>query len=281
MSHTESTPTPAQGDSHALNSDPNVAASENAPRIREVGFLAPFRWLKLGLRDMRARAGESIFFGFCFAAMGMAITLVFEHAYQYTSAMSSGFLLMGPFLAIGLYEISRQQAYNTPRPFSETLTIWRHNAGNIGVFSLVLTVIFLLWARASLIVFALFFTDEMPNLTGFLQQVTSTENLEFIAGYCSVGLLFAALVFAVSIVSIPFMLDKNRDAITAMFYSIAALARNPAPCALWAVLIVILTLLGFASFHVGLIFVMPLIGHATWHAYADLIGHTPVGPRPE
>lgn len=250
-------------------------APESAfPPIREVAWSAPFRWLSLGLSDLRFRPGESLFFGFCFALMGLLITIVFEHAYQYTSAMTSGFLLLGPFLAIGLYEISRQHARGQDVSFSGTLTVWRRNAGNIGLFALVLTIIFLLWARASLVIFALFFTTELPNLSGFLEQVLSPENLDFIMVYCCVGLIFASIVFAVSLVSIPMMLDRNQDAITSMLCSVMALFRNPLPCILWALLIVLLTVLGFLGFHLGLIFVMPLIGHATWHAYDALIGHS-------
>ena len=126
-------------------------------------------------------------------------------------------------------------------------------------------------ARASLVVFAIFYTKEMPNLTGFLTQVVSLENLEFLLVYFGVGFVFALLVFAVSVVSIPLMLDRNQDAITSMLASIRALAENPAPLLVWAALIVGLTLLGFMSFHIGLAVLMPLVGHATWHAYRDIV----------
>jgi uncharacterized membrane protein len=153
--------------------------------------------------------------------------------------------------------------------------VWRRNAGNIAVFAGVLTVIFLIWARASLVVFAMFYTQELPNLTGFLTQVLALENLEFLIVYFAVGLVFALLVFAVSVVSIPLMLDRNQDAITSMLASIRALAENPLPLLFWAVLIVGATLLGFLSFHIGLAVLMPVVGHATWHAYRDLVEPLP------
>lgn len=241
------------------------------PVLRDVPWHSPFLWLARGVRDLRAQTELSLFFGFCYAAMGLAVTIVFEHAYQYTSALTSGFLLLGPFLAIGLYEISRRRERQEKAQFWATLTIWKQNAGNVGLFAAVLLIVFLVWARASLVVFALFYTNEMPNLTGFLGQIVSFENFEFLAVYAGVGLIFASLVFALSLVSIPLMLDRNQDAITAMLVSVGALVRNPAACTVWAALIVFLTLLGFLTFHIGLVFFMPIVGHATWHAYRDLV----------
>lgn len=261
-------------------SQPNDSKLDDAaglpfPTVRDIPFTAPFAWVARGIGDLKACPIPSLFYGFCFAAMGLLITFVFEHAYQYTSALTSGFLLLGPFLAMGLYEISRRHQLGQHCSLGPTLTVWKRNAGNIGIFAVVLGVVFLVWARASLIVFALFYTNEMPNLSGFLGQVLALENLEFLFAYLCVGLIFATIVFAVSVVSIPLMLDRNQDAISSMLASVAALARNPAAMIVWAFLLVALTLIGFLSFHVGLVVLMPIIGHATWHAYRDLVEPLP------
>lgn len=255
----------------------DVQTKENVgfPTVRLVSVSAPLRWLAVGWADLKSCAIPSLFDGFCFAGMGLLITFVFEHAYEYTSALTSGFLLLGPFLAMGLYEISRRRERNETCALAPTLTVWRRNAGNIGLFAVVLGVVFLVWARASLVVFALFYTNEMPNLSGFLAQILALENLEFLLVDFGVGLIFAAIVFAVSVVSIPMMLDRDQDAITAMLASVGALARNPGAMTLWALTIVVCTVLGFLTFHVGLVVLMPLLGHATWHAYRDLVA--PVG----
>lgn len=245
------------------------------PTVRDVPIGAPLRWVGRALSDLKSCPIPSLFYGFCFAAMGLLITFVFEHAYEYTSALTSGFLLLGPFLAMGLYEISRRRELGQGCSLVPTLTVWRRNAGNIGIFAVVLGVLFLVWARASLVVFALFYTNEMPNLSGFLEQLLSMDNLEFLGVYFGIGLIFATLVFAASVVSIPLMLDRNQDAISSMLASFGALARNPGAMIVWALLIAGLTIIGFLTFHVGLVVLMPIVGHATWHAYRDLVEPLP------
>lgn len=252
--------------------DAEVSAGQSLiPPIRHVSPGAPLRWVGRGFDDLKACPIPSLFYGFCFAAMGLFLTFVFEHAYQYTSALVTGFLLLGPFLAMGLYEISRRHERGEPCRLAPTLAVWKRNAGNIGIFAVVLGVIFLVWARASLVIFALFYTDEMPNLSGFLTQVLSLENLEFLAVYFGIGLVFALVVFAVSVVSIPLMLDRNQDAVSSMLASVATLVQNPMAMLVWAFLITTLALVGFLSFHLGLVALMPIIGHATWHAYRDVV----------
>lgn len=252
--------------------DANLDGSSSPfPAVKDVKALAPLRWITLAWSDFRSCPIASLFYGFCFAGMGLLITFVFEHAYEYTAGLTSGFLLLGPFLAMGLYEISRRHELGESCALLPTLTVWQRNLGNLGIFAVVLGVVFLVWARASLVVFALFYDNELPNLSGFLEQVIAFENLEFLAVYFGVGLLFATIVFAISVVSIPLMLDRDQDAVTAMLTSAIALGRNPTSMTVWALLIVSFTLLGFLTFHIGLVILMPLIGHASWHAYREIV----------
>jgi uncharacterized membrane protein len=241
------------------------------PQVREVGAGAPLRWLGRGLDDLKAAPGPSLFYGACFALMGYVLNFVFNHAYEYTSALASGFLLVGPFLAIGLYELSRRRERGEPMELGPTLAIWKKNAGNIGVYSLILMVIFLVWARASLVIFALFYTGEMPTMRGFMAQLASLQNLEFLGAYFAAGFVFASLVFASSVVSIPLMLDRNQDTVTAVITSFMALGRNVPAMLVWALLIVLLVGAGFATLYIGLVFAVPVLGHATWHAYRDVV----------
>jgi uncharacterized membrane protein len=242
-----------------------------APAVRTVAVGAPLRWLATGWRDFLANPAPSAFYGACFAGMGFLIHFVFGHAYQYVSALVTGFFLVGPFLAIGLYDLSRRRESGQPAWLAPTLDAWRPNVGSVGIFALVLGVILLVWARASLVVFALFFTYDMPDLHGFLAQVLSFQHVEFLLAYACVGGFFAVLVFAISVVSVPMMLDRNTDGIVASLTSLRAFAANVPAMIVWGLLIVLLVSLGFATWFAGLIVVVPVIGHATWHAYRELV----------
>ena len=245
------------------------------PTVRKVDASHPFQWLARAVVDIRGVPVASLFYGTCFAVMGLLLTTVFQQAYQYTAALISGFLLIGPSLAMGLYEISRRHEQGKVCALGPTLLVWRRNLGNVGIFSVVLGIIFLVWARASLVAFALFYTHEMPSLKGFLTQVVSLDNIEFLMVYFGVGLIFASIAFAISVVSIPLMLDRDQDAITAMITSVAALLKNPGTMLVWASIIVVMTIIGYATLYLGLVVLIPLIGHATWHAYRDIVEPLP------
>lgn len=241
------------------------------PGVRHVPATVPLRWLAQGFNDYRAHRVPSLFYGTCFALMGWFIALTFQHAYEYVSALVTGFFLAGPFLAIGLYDLSRRREQGLPTGLFPTLTAWEPNVGAIGMFTLVLGVILLVWARASLIVFALFYTGEMPTVATFLAQMLSPDNLEFVFAYVCVGGFFAVLVFAISVVSVPMMLDRDADGIVAVLTSLRAVRANVPAMLVWGALILTLTAAGFALFFVGLVVTVPVIGHATWHAYRALV----------
>ena len=242
------------------------------PAIRQVEAARPFAWLQRGFADMRAQPAASAFYGICFAGMGVVLLLGFHFAVDYTSTLAMGFMLLGPFLCIGLYDLSRQHEAASPASLRRSLVAWRENPGGIGIYVLILTVVFLVWARASLVTFALFETHAMPTWGAFLVQLAAMQNVGFIAAFFGVGLVFAIVVFAFSVVSIPYLLDRRADAITAAAVSVMSLVRNPAAMLVWAMLIALLIGIGLATAYLALVITGPLIGHATWHAYRDLVG---------
>jgi uncharacterized membrane protein len=242
------------------------------PPVRDVDAMRPLRWLARGFDDLRAQPLASAFYGCCFAAMGVLLFLMFRFAIDYTSTLAMGFMLLGPLLCIGLYDLSRQREIAPPARLGKSLVAWRENPGGIGIYVLILTVVFLVWARASLVTFALFETHAMPTWTAFFLQLAAMQNVGFMLAFFGVGMVFAGIVFAFSVISIPCLLDRRADAVTAAAVSVIALARNPAAMLVWAALIVILVGIGLLTAYIALIFTGPLLGHATWHAYRDLVG---------
>jgi uncharacterized membrane protein len=253
---------------------PGAPASEEVsalPGVRKVAPSEPFRSLAKGWDDFRHAWKSSIFYGVVFALMGWLVVFVFRNAYEYVWGLTTGFLLVGPFFATGIYELSRQRERGEATALAPTIDIWRPNLGSIGMFALVLGVLLLVWSRASLIVIALSFPDEMPSLRGFMENALSPKNLEFVLAYFAVGGFFAALVFAIAVVSVPMMLDRNTDGIVAVLTSLKAFSANVPAMIVWGLSIVVLVSLGFAAWFVGLVVAVPVIGHATWHAYRELV----------
>ena len=242
------------------------------PIVRRVGMFRPLVWLRLGWSDFCASGGSSFFYGACFSAMGLLLNLVLHNAPEYVSALSCGFLLVGPLLALGLYDISRR-IENVRSGMLGSVFSMRGRWSNIGVLALVLAVVLMVWARASLVIFALFYNKGMPTMHGFLQQIFSLDHLEFVLVYACIGFVFASIVFAISWVSIPLMLDRDTDAITAMIISCVSLFINVPASIVWALIIVGSVVIGFLTWNIGFLILTPVIGHATWHAYKEVVGN--------
>jgi len=256
----------------SANNTADVKSSINSfPVVRRIMPSAVLKWLRLGLHDMRQAGLSSLFYGVIFATAGIIMHTVFIEASWLLAALTSGFLLVGPFLAMGLYDLSRRMELGDKPVLLPTLTAWRLNLINVAIFAGVLVIVLLIWARASLVIFALFFQGGLPTFIEIVQAVIAFKQPTFAIVYFAVGGFFAAFVFAVSVIAIPLMADRKTDAVTAALASLIAVVRNPLPMSLWAFCIVVMTLVGFATYYIGLIIAMPIIGHATWHAYRDLV----------
>jgi uncharacterized membrane protein len=251
---------------------PYVAQPSEAPakEILNLPTLASMQWLQRGWQDLCAQPAISLFFGVAFWGMAMVLGMVFRNSPEYTMTMVSGCLLIGPFLALGLYEVSRRRELDLRPSFISSMTSWKNHLRSMGMLVGVLIVIELLWGRASLVVIALFFNSGMPSTVGVMQSITNPENLEFLIAYLAVGGVFASLVFAISVVSIPMILDRDTDAISAAIISIAVVLENAGAMVLWGAVIV--ALIGASlmlPWSIGLLLTGPLLGHASWHAYRN------------
>ena len=248
---------------------PYVPPASDAPKkeILKLNFSDPFMWLRKGWQDLLSFKSCTTFFGVCFFVMAVVLGIVFRNKPEYTMSIVSGCLLLGPFLALGLYEVSRRNELGLPKSFIQSTTCWRNHIRSMGMLVLVLIVLELLWGRASLVVFAVFFNTGMPSTTGVMEAIFNAQNLEFLLVYAMVGGVFAALVFAVSVVSIPMILDRDTDAISAAITSIQVVFVNLPVMLLWGALLTVLVAVALIPAGLGLIIIGPWLGYATWHAY--------------
>lgn len=257
---------------------------EAGPMVRELRPLRlsdPFLWLHRGWSDLVAVPGIALFYGACFWAMAALLSAVFRNMPQYTISFVSGCFLVGPFLAMGLYEVSRRREQGLPQSLGASLTCWSGHLGSMGMLVLVLLLLELLWGRASLVVFAVFFNTAMPSTAGVMAAVFNPANWQFIAVYLAVGGIFAALVFSTCVVSLPMILDRDTDAVSAGIASIQAVALRTGPMLLWGALIVALVLGALSlPWAIGILLVGPWLGHASWHAYRGSIAWRPADAAP-
>ncbi|MDH3287375.1 MAG: DUF2189 domain-containing protein [Betaproteobacteria bacterium] len=245
-----------------------MSAEQAFPTIVSVSIRAPFAWLAAGWQDFRAAPGASLFYGLAFVGMGFLLNALFASRPHITLALGTGFTLIGPFLTIGIYDLSRRRQRGEKPQLAASLSAWRANPGAIGFYAIILLLLFAGWARVSVLLVALLFEGSMPSVATFLQHlVFSGENAAFLVIYIGVGAGFALLVFALSVVSIPLMMDRGTDTVTAMIASFLALTRSFPAMLVWAALIAALVFAGLATFYLGLALTGPLVGHATWHAY--------------
>lgn len=242
---------------------------EHAPApivLKPVGFGDPFRWLALGWQDFRRAPGIGLFYGGCFLVMGWALLLVFQSSPAYVLALSGGFLLMGPFLCLGLYRVSQRLENGEAPEFSDSLFAWQARTGQLGIFGVVLLVLEMLWARSTLVVFAVTF-DGMPDFQGSITALFSGENLEFLIAWLIVGAIFALLIYSVSVVSMPMILHRRTDSITAGLTSLRLVLTQTPVMLFWGLLISLLVAAAMLPWFTGLLVVGPVLGHASWHAY--------------
>ena len=241
------------------------------PKIRSVSVGRPFTWLALGLRDLRANPVESLAYGTVIAIAGWLIWAYTKDRPQAFTSSVTGFFLIAPLLAAGLYEISRRQERGMHTSFGESLQAWRTSGGALAQFGLAMVLWAIFWERLSAILFALSYQGEAPDIRSFYRDVfLSGSYPEVVLAYLGVGAVFAGIIFVVSAIAIPMLLDRNGDIYTAMATSFLAVIRNIPAMLLWAGLIVVLTAIGFVTLLFGMIVIFPILGHATWHAYRDL-----------
>jgi len=242
--------------------------------ISEVGLDRPWHWLASGWSDLRAAPRVSLGYGLAFAVVGFALTalLYASGVFFLVLPLAAGFMLIAPIMAVGLYEVSRRLGEGEAVGMATPPQAWRRNFGQIALLGLVLMLFLLVWVRIATLIFAIFFPQAPLELGPFIATVFfSWTSIPFLLVGGGAGAALAALVFAIAAISAPMLLDRDVSVITAIACSISAVRRNWKPMIVWAVLIALFTAAGLATFYLGLAITLPLIGHASWHAYRDLV----------
>lgn len=260
---------------------PAAETTITLPKIRVVSTNQPWEWLGAGWKDLWRTPVASVTYGLLFVIMGYLGVYLVEGQFQYVLILTTGFLLAGPFLAMGLYDLSRRLQAGEPATLLHALTAWRRNTLSLALFGLIIGLFMIVWARLAALLFAVVLAGQGATLDAPVTELFfSGSGLTFLAVFTAVGAVIAALVFSISVVSIPMLLDRKVDIITAVLTSLAAVRANPAPMVLWAALIVIFTGIGLITAYLGLAIALPLIGHATWHAYRDLVEDSDIEQQP-
>ena len=253
---------------HAIQQPRAVAE----PSVRRIDAARPLVWLRRGWDDLAHAGWASLAHGGFVSVLGICLLLLAWKAPYMVPAYLGGFLLVAPFAAIGLYALSRQLDQDQAVDGHAALHAWSDNAGSVALFGLMLAVALIFWERTTAVLFALLYTGNAADVGSVLAGLLlDPRNLLLALAFFGAGAVLAAVVFALGVVTVPMMLDRPVDVITAALTSLRCCARNPVPMLVWAALIAGITALGFASGMLGLIVAFPLLGHASWHAYRDLV----------
>ncbi len=248
-----------------------LAIPRTAVAIRRIPFDAPWNWLAAGWNDLWRVPHISLAYGAAFAVIagGLLLGLTFANWQSLVPALAGGFLLIGPLLAVGLYETSRRLETGRSIELGDVIGAGLRAKGQLGFFGVGLMVIFLVWLELAFVLLVLFLGGAaLPPPSEFITRLLFTSSgLGLLIIGSLVGGVLAATVYAVSVVAVPLLLVHRIDAISAAAASVAAVRQNPKPMLLWAGLIGGFMALGCATLFLGLVLIFPLIGHATWHAF--------------
>ncbi len=247
-----------------------TAASMQAPMMPASPFLIA-RLLTEGFQEMRATGFAGVAYGLVFVLMGYAISTIYQHVWQMTMGLSAGFFLMGPFICCGIYDLSRQREHGDKPSLTRSLSCWLRNWKSIAFFAAILTFLMIVWARVSVVLFALLATHDYPELKDMIRQIIAFDNASFLLVWAGVGFVFSGIVFAISVVSMPMMLDRDADTIEAIATSAITLWTHRSAMLVWAIVITLLIGASLLFFLPALAITAPLVGHTTWRLYKSLV----------
>jgi uncharacterized membrane protein len=254
----------------------SMALDAHHAEARHVSPEQASAWLTAGWRDVWRNPGLSLGFGAVYAGIGLVLFVVLDMAGMGSLLfpMAAGFMLVGPLAAVFLYEISRRQEAGQPISLGLVINGVRARMNQVANMGLVLSILLMSWLLAGLMVFALFYPPGMPlPLDNFLNEVVlRPESFRFLTVGTLVGGVLAAIAFSISVFAMPMLLDRDVGVVEAMEFSVHAVYANWRTMIGWAATIAVVTFFGMAFAFIGMVVALPVIAHASWHAYRDVMG---------
>jgi uncharacterized membrane protein len=239
--------------------------------IRPVGLDAPWRWLAAGWHDFSRQPGPGLIHGAALAVFGAALFTVAHDRFWLLAGAFTGFLLLAPVLATGLYAISRGLERGQRVDMRTAMRAWRPRDRRLVVFGVLLAAAGTGWVMTSAALITLFADAPVRNPQDFVRVVVLSSDSLLFEGWLALGGALAAPVFASSVVAIPLLLDRRVGVLDAVLTSWRAVIDNPLPLALWAAILMVMTAVAIAAGLVGLLVAVPWLAHASWHAYRELV----------
>jgi uncharacterized membrane protein len=263
--------TEADKDYGLLSQVSGIEETRDPRRQRHLPISAAFRWLGEGWRDLVTAPGPSLAYGlfvFLISALYVGAMIALNWGYLLFPALA-GFMIVGPVLAVGLYEVSRAREQGRRLSIADAVRFRPHSFAQVFFAGLLLSLVMLLWMRAAVLIYALFFGYRgFPGVDHLIPLLIGTPlGLAMVITGTLIGALFAAFGFASSVFSIPMLVEEPTDVLTAMGTSIAIVWNNLRVMIAWGVIVLVLFVISVATGFLGLIIVFPLLGYGTWHAY--------------
>jgi uncharacterized membrane protein len=259
---------------HAISS---AESTLDEPIVRKIGIADLKEALAAGIEDFKAMPTHAFFIVLIYPVLGLFLArMTFGYdVLPLLFPIMSGFALVGPFAAVGLYELSRRRERGQRFSLARASEVLRSPAmGSIVTLGVLLLVVFLIWLATAQWLYRSTFGSSTPtSLAGFLHDVLTTrQGWTLIVLGNIIGLAFSAVTLAISVISFPLLLDRNVSAASAVRTSIRAVAANPGTMALWGLIVAASLIIGFVPLFLGLAIALPVLGHSTWHLYRRVVG---------
>lgn len=255
-------------------------SAASTPVIRDISFSDLLEALRLGWEDFKAVPSHAIILCIIYPVLGLVIAraVLGYSVLPLLFPLAAGFALLGPFAALGLYELSRRRERGEePSAWHALGVLSSPSFGAMLALGTVLLILFVVWvATADSIYVAIFGNTPAASIPDFASRIfTTTEGLKLILVGCGVGFLFAVVALCISVVAFPLMLDRHANVIDAVGTSLRVVMKNPVAMATWGLIVAALLVVGSIPLFLGLAVVLPVLGHATWHLYRKVLEPDP------